>query len=109
MTQRILRLRGVPVFLPMSAADLAPLAATLVARTYQKGDVLLREDAPPRSYFIVGVGTVTMRRKGKVIGTVRAPGGVGFMSMLARNVGGTAAVAETYVEAYEVPAEGVYE
>lgn len=109
MTQRILRLRGVPVFTPMSAADLAPLAATLVPRVFQKGEILLREDAPPRSYFIIGVGTVTMRRRGKVFGTVRAPGGVGFMSMLARTAGGTAAVAESYVEAYEVPAEGVYE
>jgi CRP-like cAMP-binding protein len=109
MTQRILRLRGVPVFAPMTAADLAPLAAALVPRTFQKGEILLREDAPPRSYFVVGAGTVTMRRKGNLVGTIRAPGGVGFMAMLARNSGGTAAVAETYVEAYEVPADGVYE
>lgn len=109
MTQRILRLRGVPVFLPLSAADLAPLAAALVPRTFQRGEELLREDAPPRSYFVISAGTVTMRRHGRRIGTVRAPAGVGFMSMLARTAGGTSAVADSYVETYEVPGDAVYE
>src|SRR5690606_13259611 len=54
-------------------------------------------------------GAVTMRRKGKHIGTVRAPGGVGFLSVLARTAGATEAVAETYSEGYELRADAIDE
>ncbi|MDB4945361.1 MAG: cyclic nucleotide-binding protein [Labilithrix sp.] len=109
LTERILRLRGVPTLTNVPASDLTPLAASLRQVAFRKGDVLLREDEPPRSFFLIGTGTVVMRRKGKRIGTVRGPGGVGFMSFLARNAGGTSAVAENYVEALEVQADAMEE
>lgn len=109
ITERILRLRGVPVFRGMASNDLAQLAVAVEPRTFQRGDVLLREDEPPRSFFLLGSGTVTMRRQGRRIGTVRGPGGVGFLSFLARSAGGTAAVAESFVEAYEVPGDAMAE
>lgn len=107
LTERILRLRGVPTLRQLPAADLVQLAASLKSRRFQRGDVLLREDEPPRSFFLITVGKVTMRRRGKRIGTIRGPGAVGFMNMIARNAGGTSAVAETYVEAYEVFTEAM--
>jgi CRP-like cAMP-binding protein len=102
LTERLLRLRGVPVFRPLPAGDLAQIAESIRPRTFERGDVLLREDEPPKSFYLLSTGTVTMRRKGKRIGTIRAPGGVGFLSALARNVGSTEAVAENYTEGYEV-------
>jgi CRP-like cAMP-binding protein len=109
LTERILRLRGVPVLRGMPANELAQLAASIRHRTFQRGEILLREDEPPRSFFLLGSGTVTMWRQGLRIGTVRGPGGVGFLSFLARNAGGTAAVAQSYVEAYEVPGDAMEE
>ena len=109
LTERILRLRSVPTMRTLPAGALASLAATMRAVTFKKGEVLLREDEPPRSFYLLTTGTVTLRRKGKRIGTVRGPGGVGFMSYLARHAGGTSAVAETFVEALEVPGEAVEE
>jgi CRP-like cAMP-binding protein len=109
LTERILRLRGVPTLRTLPANELAQLARSLRTVTFRKGDVLLREDEPPRSFFLLMTGTVTLRRHGKRIGTVRGPGGVGFMSFLARNAGGTSAVAESFVEALEVYADAMEE
>lgn len=104
-----MRLRGVPVFKGVSSSELAQLAASLRERSFEKGEVIIREDDPPRSFFLLTAGSVTMRRKGKHIGTVRAPGGVGFLSVLARTAGATEAVAEAYTEGYEVRADAMEE
>lgn len=109
LTERILRLRGVPTLRTLPANEIAQLARALHTVTFRKGDILLREDEPPRSFYLITTGTVTLRRHGKCIGTVRGPGGVGFMSYLARHAGGTSAVAESFVEALEVPGEGMDE
>lgn len=109
LTDRILRLRGVPMFEALSAVELAPLAATMRSATFEKGEVLLREDAPPRSYYMLLSGSVTMRRRGNTIRTISAPGGVGFLSLLARTSGGTEAVAEARTQAFEVRADALDE
>lgn len=108
-TERILRLRMVPVFRTMPAATLAALAGSLRPRTFERGEALLREGEPPRSFFLVSEGVVRMERKGRRIGTVRAPGGVGFLPLLARDAGATRAVAQSFVDAYEVPGEALEE
>jgi CRP-like cAMP-binding protein len=109
LTERILRLRGVPTLRSLPASELVQLAASLRPVVFRRGEVLLREDEPPTSFFLLQSGTVTLRRKGKRFGTVRGPGGVGFMSFLARNAGGTSAVAENFVEALEVQADAMEE
>jgi len=109
LTERILRIRGVPTLRTLPASAVAQLARSMRAVTFKRGDVLLREDEPPRSFYLLTTGTVTLRRKGKRIGTVRGPGGVGFAAFLARNAGGTSAVAESFVEALEVHADAVEE
>ena len=109
ITERIMRLRGVPVFKTVSTSDLAQLANSMRARAFQPGEIIMREDDPPRSFFLLTAGSVLMRRKGKQIGLVRAPGGVGFLSVLARTAGATEAVADTYTEGYEVAADALEE
>ncbi len=109
LTERILRLRSVPVFRGLPANELAQLAASIRPRTFTRGDVLLQEDLPPRAFFLVNTGTVTMTRQGRKIGVVRGPGGVGFLSFLAQTAGGTAAIAQSYVEALEVSADAMDE
>ena len=107
LTERLLRLRGVPMFRSMTTTELAPLAASLRSRKFQKGDVLLREDQPPRSFYMLLTGSVTMYRHGRAFRTIEAPGGVGFLSLLARNAGGTEAVADSAVETFELRGEAL--
>ncbi|MCA9590656.1 MAG: cyclic nucleotide-binding domain-containing protein [Myxococcales bacterium] len=109
ITERVIRLRSVPVFRTMPGADLAQLAATVRSKTWSAGEVLLSEDAPPSSFVLIGAGRVRLTRKGKLIGTVRAPGGVGFLSFLAQGAGGTQCVAETFVDGYEIPGDAIDE
>jgi CRP-like cAMP-binding protein len=94
-----------PVFTGLPSNDLTALAETLTARNFERDEVMLVEDMPPRSMYLIRAGKVTMRRRGKRIGTIRGPGGVGFVSMLARTAGGTSAVAESHVESYELRAD----
>jgi CRP-like cAMP-binding protein len=109
VTERILRLRSVPTLRTLPANEIAQLAASLRTITFKRGDILLREDEPPRSFYLLTTGTVTLRRKGKRIGTIRGPGGVGFLAYLARQAGGTSAVAESFVEALEVNGDAMDE
>jgi CRP-like cAMP-binding protein len=109
LTERLLRLRAVPVFRPLTAAELAPLAATVRSRTFEKGDVLLREDEPPKAFYLLITGAVTMRRRGHTIRTLSAPGAVGFLSVLAKTAGGTEAVAEARTETFELRADATNE
>ena len=107
LTERLLRLRGVPLFRSMTTSDLAPLAASLRSRKFQKGDVLLQEDQPPRSFYMLLTGSVTMIRHGLAFRTITAPGGVGFLSLLARTAGGTEAIADSAVETFELRGEAL--
>jgi CRP-like cAMP-binding protein len=109
LTERILRLRGVPTLRTLPASDAAQLAMSMRTVTFKRGEILLREDEPPRSFYLLTTGTVTLRRKGKRFGTVRGPGGVGFVAFLARHAGGTSAVAESFVEALEIQADAMDE
>jgi CRP-like cAMP-binding protein len=109
LTERLIRLKGVPTLGALPPSALASLAASLRPVAFRRGDTVLREDEPPSSFFLVSTGTVTLRRKGRRIGTVQGPGAVGFLSFLARNAGGTSAVAENFVEALELQAEAMEE
>jgi CRP-like cAMP-binding protein len=109
LTERILRLRDVPVFQAMTASELAPLAASMRSAKFEKGQVLLREDEPPKAFHMLLTGSVTMRRRGNEIRKISAPGGVGFLSLLARTGGGTEAVAEAHTETFELRADAIYE
>ncbi|MBX3232352.1 MAG: cyclic nucleotide-binding domain-containing protein [Labilithrix sp.] len=109
LTERLLRLRGVPVFRSIPTSALASLAASIRSNTFEKGQVILREDEPPRAFHMLLTGSVTMRRHGYVIRTITAPGGVGFMSVLARTAGGTEAVAESRVETFELSVDALDE
>lgn len=109
LTERLLRLRGVPTFRHMSTADLAPLAATIRSQRFEKGELLLREDAPPRSFYMLMTGAVTLRRHGLKLRTITAPGGVGFLSLLARTAGGSEVVAEATCDTFEVMGDALEE
>jgi CRP-like cAMP-binding protein len=107
LTEKLLRLRGVPTLRILTTTDLAPLAAAMRSARFEKGEVLLHEDAAPRSFYLLVTGAVTMRRHGLKLRTITAPGGVGFLSLHARTAGGTEAVAEATTEAFEVSGDAL--
>jgi CRP-like cAMP-binding protein len=109
LTERLLRLRGVPVFRGMSTSELAPLAMAMRSATFEKGEVLLREDEPPHAFHMLVTGQVTMWRRGRKIRTITAPGGVGFLPLLARIAGGTEAIADARTESFELSADAIEE
>lgn len=109
LTERLLRLRGVPVFRGMSTSELAPLAMSMRSATFEKGDILLREDEPPHAFHMLVTGQVTMWRRGRKLRTITAPGGVGFLSLLARTAGGTEVVADAHTESFELRADAIDE
>ena len=108
LTERILRLRGVPSFRKHDRDELAQLAASLRIGTFEKGDLLLREDEPPTAVLSAHDGNRDDAPHGQRIGTVAAPGGVGFLALLARVAGGTVAVAEAHTSRrFEVRADAI--
>lgn len=109
LTERLLLLRGVPVFKSMKTSELAPLAVSMSSAKFEKGDLLLREGEPPRSLHLLVTGSVTMRRRGHTIRTLAAPGAVGFLSVLARTAGGTDAIADMHTETFEVRSDVIEE
>jgi CRP-like cAMP-binding protein len=109
LTERLLRLRGVPILRGLTTSELAQLAASIRPATFEKGDIVLCEDEPPKAFHMLVTGAVTMRRRGKRIRTIAAPGGVGFLPLLAQTAGGTEAVAEAHTETFEVRADALNE
>ena len=130
LTERLLRLRGVPTFRSMNTSQLAPLAASMRSRVLTWGSPATRawtrtrsitgtvprclrskvwSWSPPRAFHMLLTGSVTMRRHGNVIRTITAPGGVGFLSLLARTAGGTEAIAESRVETFELGVDALDE
>lgn len=109
LTERLLRLRAVPLFASAASADLAPLAATMRAASFDKGEVLLRGDAVPTSFHVLLSGVVTLRRGGERVQSVSAPAGVGFLAVLAQATDGTEVVAESLTQTFEIRADALAE
>src|SRR5436309_3342227 len=63
LTERILRIRGVPTLRTLPATEIAQLARSMRSVTFKKGDVMLREDEPPRCFYLLMTGTATLARK----------------------------------------------
>ena len=58
LTERIIRLKGVPTLGALPPSALASLASSLRPVAFRRGEILLREDEPPSSFFLVSSGTV---------------------------------------------------
>lgn len=105
---RFLIVRSLPAFSPLPDDALNIVAEHTRPRFFQPGEVLFEEGSPAQSVFLVHQGTVTLSTQGHVISRIEAPGGVGFLSVLA-NAPLQEAVAQTPVAALELPVDVLLE
>jgi len=105
---RFLIVRSLPAFAPLPDEALNIIAEHTRPRFFQPGEVLFEEGSPAQSVYLVHQGTVTLSTRGHTISHIEAPGGVGFLSVLA-NAPLPEAVAQTAVAALELPVDVLLE
>ena len=104
-TERLALLRRNPLFAPLPLTALDRLSESMVARSYEAGDVLMRKGEPGEHYLLVAEGEVEVTDDSRLL-QVCCPGdGVGEIALL-RRVPRTATVtARTAVQAYAIDAD----
>lgn len=108
---RALYLKTLPFARDLNADALMMVALQMRERTFQSGEILLRQDEPIDGVFILTSGSVELSQDGDVVGHLQAPGRVGLIGLLAgpRQSGRDGApgdiVADSAVEALEIPAD----
>jgi CRP-like cAMP-binding protein len=109
LTQRMLHLRQIPVGSILPARVLRVIAAHILPRSYARGErVMVRGEAIERFTMPID-GTLELTRDGTRVGEVRAPQTLGFLGILARDVGPYDAVASTDVTAFELETDTLLE
>lgn len=106
--ERLLLLKSLPAMSGLDDEGSAILASHTIERILSPGDVLLRENEPIRSGFLVIDGMVEVRRQGYVTARIDR-GSVGLLSLLARDPRGMHAVVEKRTRALELPVEALFE
>jgi CRP-like cAMP-binding protein len=106
--ERLLILKSNPNLTGIDDEGLETLASHTTERWVKKGTVILKENEPVRSVFIVVSGMVVVRRQGLVTARIDW-GGVGFLSVLAKDPNGVDAVAERDSHLLEVPVDVLFE
>ena len=55
-------LRNVPIFTDLTDSDLTKIASKMVARVYEKGQMILLEESMGETFFIITQGAVKVTR-----------------------------------------------
>lgn len=101
-------LRRAPLFQGFSDTGLAIFASIALERSAPAGAVIVREDAPSESLFLIRSGTVRLVQRGNAgdhdLGTLSAGGHLGSLALLAPGPSLVSAVAATDAELIELRA-----
>jgi len=100
---RVLTLRSMSTLSGLDDEGFVLIAEHARNRSFAKGDWLCREGNPIESVYIILDGRVRVSRLGRELVVISRPGGVGWLSTLARDENGIDAVALDDVQALEVP------
>jgi CRP-like cAMP-binding protein len=106
LRDRLLAMRSMPNFATLDDDALALVAEHARERRFAKG-ALLFDDVPVDRLYIVLEGRVTVSRLGKLVAVVADHGGVGTLSLLARDDAPWRAVADEPTLVLEVP-DGIF-
>jgi CRP-like cAMP-binding protein len=101
---RVLLLRSFPAFAALDDETLTLMAEHSRRRAFRAGEVVASEGAPLESAYMVIEGQITVHRKGRRTAVVTRGGGVGNLSILARDPHGISAVADVDTLTAESPA-----
>jgi len=107
--QRILYFRRLPALATLPAAELAAIAEHAQERFFPPGSVLLREGQPVTAVYLVVEGSLSVQRRGALLGRVGPGGGVGGLGLFARDAAGAEVAAEIDTLALELDADTLLE
>lgn len=108
--QRILYLRRLPALATLPGADIAAIAEHAQERFFPPGSVLLREGEPVTAVYFVVEGSLSVQRRGVLLGRVGAGTAIGGFGLFARDPeGGARVAAETDTLALELDADTMLE
>jgi hypothetical protein len=98
-------LRSNPLFAPLPLTALDRVAESLVPRSFEPGDVVMRKGDPGDHYLLIASGEVEVADEGRSLRTCGPGDGIGEIALL-REVPRTATVvARTRVDGYAIDAE----
>ena len=106
---RLLALKRHNIFGSLPAADLAIVAEASRDRFFRKGSVMIDEEEPIESIFLVIDGEVHMTLDGKLIGHATPGAAAGGIGLFARTEDAIGAIAETDVMALELDIDAITE
>jgi CRP-like cAMP-binding protein len=105
--ERLLHLKRIPLLSGLPTPEIAVLADAAQERSYRKGEIVFREDAPASAALFVVEGRLAQYRRGRKVGSVRPGQGMGGMQVLARAEYGAQVLAEQDTLALEIDADAV--
>lgn len=79
---RIEMLREVPLFARMTKKQLAEVGAAADEMAVDARSIVIREDEPGDTCFVVAAGSMGVRRRGRLVATIGPGGFIGEMSLL---------------------------
>jgi ATP/ADP translocase/HEAT repeat protein len=107
--EKILYLKGAPVFEHVAGEDLAPLARVAEAEVYAPGQALVREGETGDALYIIVRGQVKVEHAGNLVGTLSAGDTVGEMSVLDSEPRRATVTATEETEVLRIGSEAFYE
>jgi CRP-like cAMP-binding protein len=102
LRDRLLVMRSMPNFAALADEDLTLVAEHARERRFKKGELLFDNERVDRLYIVLA-GKVTVSRNGKLVTVIEGQGGVGTLSVIARDDGLWHAVAEVDTLVLAVP------
>ena len=75
-------LSSVPLFSGLEKSDLARLAKVVVARSYRKGEAIVKEGEQAVAFYVISKGKVEIQKGGKTLNTLGPGEPFGEMALL---------------------------
>jgi CRP-like cAMP-binding protein len=107
--ERMLHIKRIPMLADLPSSEIAVLADAADERRFARGEVVFREGEPVGSLHFVVRGRLATRRRGQSTGLVGPGGGVGALSLFARDPIGAEVVADEDTLTLEIDADAAWE
>jgi CRP-like cAMP-binding protein len=79
---RIDRIRGEPIFAPLSLATVEHLASALQLVQFDDGEYVIRQGDPGRTFFLIDEGSAAVSRDGRPLRTLGPGAGFGEIALI---------------------------
>lgn len=109
LTERMIYLRSIPVAALLPPPVLKVIASYLRECSFPAGSLVMREGEPIEGLQLLTEGRLSLVRKGKPFGALSPPQSLGFLGILARDVGTYDATAELDTRSLELKTDALLE